>query len=75
MDPWDTAVHALRHAQAWIGSAPHGDNCFVSSHYDGDPGDRCNCGRDGALDAVDAALAAVDIRQTQTHPDGASDAS
>ena len=28
---------------------PHGDNCFVSDHYEGDPGNRCNCGRDGVI--------------------------
>lgn len=50
---------ALHHAKDWISAAPHGDNCFVSAHYEGDPGDRCNCGKDAALqaviDAIDAA--------------------
>ena len=22
----------------------HGDNCYVSNQYEGDPGNRCNCG-------------------------------
>lgn len=50
------AIYALRHAAEWIASAPHGDNCFVSSHYEGDPGDRCNCGKDSAEQAVHEAL-------------------
>lgn len=41
---------------ALIGAIPHGDNCFVSSHYEGDPGDRCNCGKDSAIAALDAAI-------------------
>lgn len=49
---------ALSHAGAWIEAAPHGDNCFVSNHYDGDPGSRCNCGKDAAHAAIDAALEA-----------------
>jgi len=50
-------INALRHAEDWIGNAPHGDNCYVSNHYAGDPGNRCNCGKESALDAVTAALA------------------
>lgn len=50
------AIYALRHAAEWIGSAPHGDNCFVSDHYEGDPGNRCNCGKDSAEQAVQNAL-------------------
>ncbi len=50
------AIYALRHAADWIGSAPHGDNCFVSAHYEGDPGDRCNCGKDSAEQAMHDAL-------------------
>lgn len=50
------AIYALRHAVDWIGTAPHGDNCFVSSHYTGDPGNRCNCGKDSAEQAVHDAL-------------------
>jgi hypothetical protein len=53
----DELLEALHHAEAWIGSAPHGDNCFVSAHYEGDPGDRCNCGKDSALEAVQDAIA------------------
>lgn len=52
-------LEALHHAEAWIRTAPHGDNCFVSDHYEGDPGDRCNCGKDDALEAVQAAIAAA----------------
>jgi hypothetical protein len=50
-------LEALHYAEAWISSAPHGDNCFVSDHYEGDPGDRCNCGKDSALEAVQDAIA------------------
>lgn len=37
---------ALERAAEWIGNTPHGDNCYVSEHYEGDPGDRCNCGKE-----------------------------
>lgn len=47
---------ALLHAQEWVSSAPHGDNCFVSDHYEGDPGDRCNCGKDSLLAHIDRAV-------------------
>jgi Lar family restriction alleviation protein len=50
------AIYALRHADDWISHQPHGDNCFVSDHYPGDPGNRCNCGKDSALQAVNEAL-------------------
>lgn len=46
----------MERARQWIASVPHGDNCFVSSHYEGDPGDRCNCGKDTVLDAIDEAM-------------------
>lgn len=36
----------------WVEEAPHGDNCFVSHHYDGDPGNQCNCGKDSLLEAA-----------------------
>lgn len=49
---------ALSHAGAWIEAAPHGENCFVSSHYDGDPGSRCNCGKDSAQEAIESAMEA-----------------
>jgi hypothetical protein len=48
---------AAAHAQAWISDMPHGDNCYLSAHYDGDPGDQCNCGKESVLAALDAALA------------------
>lgn len=47
---------ALRGAEQWISTAPHGDNCFVSGNYEGNPGDRCNCGRDEVLEAIQAAI-------------------
>jgi hypothetical protein len=52
----DEALGVLRGAREWISRAPHGDNCFVSDNYEGDPGDRCNCGRDNLADAIDAAI-------------------
>jgi hypothetical protein len=51
-----TAIDALLHAESWIGSVPHGENCYVSSHYDGDPGNRCNCGKDSVLSSIERAL-------------------
>ena len=47
---------ALEQARDFIGHTPHGDNCFVSSHYPGDPGDRCNCGKDGIEAYLDDVL-------------------
>lgn len=46
----------LRGAEKWISLTGHGDNCFVSDHYEGDPGNRCNCGLDGLLSAIQAAI-------------------
>lgn len=48
----------LDSAWQWIASAPHGDNCFVSDHYEGDPGSDCNCGKDSLLTALEAASSA-----------------
>jgi hypothetical protein len=53
------AIDALHHALDWIAGAPHGDNCFVSKHYEGDPGDQCNCGKDSVTEAIEAVLAAA----------------
>ena len=36
---------------------PHGDNCFVSDHYEGDPGAGCNCGIDGVTDYLISTIA------------------
>jgi hypothetical protein len=51
---------ALEAAQAWISSAPHGDNCFVSDHYEGDPGNRCNCGKESLESYLDSALSGTE---------------
>lgn len=48
---------ALEQAQALISENPHGDNCFVSNHYGGDPGNVCYCGKSIVLDSIDRALA------------------
>lgn len=50
------AIYALRHAHEWVMHQPHGDNCFVSNHYEGDPGNRCNCGKDSAEQVIGEAL-------------------
>jgi len=49
---------ALVRAQSWIEYHPHGDNCYVSNHYNGDPGNRCNCGRESLLNIIEDTLAA-----------------
>ena len=46
----------LQGARDWAIARGHGDNCYVSRHYDGDPGDCCNCGLESLLDAIDAAI-------------------
>ena len=51
-----TLRNVAQAARDWIGSAPHGDNCFVSDHYEGDPGTRCNCGKEALMDALDAVI-------------------
>ncbi|KAG0162957.1 hypothetical protein DFQ30_000966 [Apophysomyces sp. BC1015] len=43
-------------ALALIEVISHGDNCFVLSHYDGDPLGRCNCGKDAAITVLEAAI-------------------
>lgn len=61
------AIYALRHASEWVYGREHGDNCFVSDHYPGDPGNRCNCGKQSLLDAIHSAL---DGYPEQTDDDG-----
>lgn len=48
----EESIKALRAADEWILNAPHGDNCFVSNHYEGDPGGRCNCGRESVMNHI-----------------------
>lgn len=50
-------VEALRWAHDWIDRAPHGENCFVSANYEGDPGNRCNCDKEAILAALEPAIA------------------
>jgi hypothetical protein len=59
----DAVSWALNLSRDWIENAPHGDDCFVSDHYEGDPGNRCNCGKDGALQLLDDADEAMRIQQ------------
>lgn len=54
-----TLEHILAYAREWIGKAPHGNNCFVSNHYEGDPGSVCNCCKDDVIAAIDNADTAV----------------
>lgn len=49
-------IDALRAAQEWLDNSPHGENCFVSDHYEGDPGNQCNCGKDSLLRYIEEAL-------------------
>lgn len=49
----DELLAALHAVSSWIRNIPHGENCFVSSHYDGDPGNQCNCGKESILDFVE----------------------
>jgi hypothetical protein len=53
-------LYALRHANEWVSSAPHGDNCYVSDHYEGDPGNRCNCGKTDLDNTLHDTLMKVD---------------
>jgi hypothetical protein len=50
---------ALEVAREHIGKTPHGDNCYLSNHYDGDPGNRCNCGKEFIVGHIDALLDAT----------------
>ena len=52
----DALREALEAAQKWIAATPHGDNCFVSDHYEGDPGSRCNCGKESMESFLECAL-------------------
>lgn len=62
------AMQALQVAQEWINHAPHGDNCFVSDHYEGDPGNQCRCGKDSLLAHLELVLEA-DATQEATRQD------
>ena len=46
----------LSAARYWIACHDHGENCHLSDHYDGDPGNQCSCGKDWLLGAVGDAL-------------------
>lgn len=45
------------HAESWIGDMPHGENCFLSDCYDGDPGNQCNCGKESLLASLREVIA------------------
>jgi hypothetical protein len=40
---------ALWHALAYLQASPHGENCYLSDNYDGDPGNQCNCGKESIV--------------------------
>lgn len=61
----NAVIDALNHAEDWIGHQPHGDNCFVSDHYEGDPGSRCNCGKDSALSSIQRAAEAPGLTRNE----------
>lgn len=49
-------ISALEIARNFIAETPHGDDCFVSDHYDGDPGNRCNCGKEQVAAILDETM-------------------
>lgn len=55
-EPTEAMYGALARAVSWITAAPHGDNCYLCNHYEGDPGNQCNCGKDSIIEIADAAL-------------------
>lgn len=59
----EALTKALQWAVDWIERMPHGDNCYVSNHYEGDPGNRCNCGKESLLKAL---ASAADAEGTNT---------
>lgn len=74
-----TLLPMLRAAEEWILKTPHGDNCFVSDHYEGDPGNRCNCGKESIEHAIAEALESADAspsvhRQASAGQEGGFDA-
>lgn len=54
----DEAIQNLRIADEWLDNAPHGNDCFVYGYYEDHPDNRCNCGRDSAINLIAAFLAA-----------------
>lgn len=53
----------------FIRAMPHGDNCFVSDHYEGDPGSKCNCSKDSLLDWLEEDSAATPAQDKQDTAD------
>lgn len=47
---------ALEAAYERITKTPHGDNCYLSNHYEGDPGNGCNCGKESLVAHMDALI-------------------
>lgn len=58
-------VTKLEAAIDYIRTMPHGDNCYVSDHYEGDPGNRCNCGKDTLLDWLESDAPQAEAQQKE----------
>ena len=50
-------LQALKHSIEWIQKAPHGENCYVSNHYEGDSGNQCHCSKESLENFLLAAIA------------------
>ncbi|WP_119154185.1 Lar family restriction alleviation protein [Caldimonas tepidiphila] len=66
-------LDALRWAHDWIDAAPHGDNCYLSDHYEGDPGNQCNCDKESILAALEPFLDAPQPAAAQPISDAVMD--
>lgn len=64
----DGMLVALERAAEWVDHSSHGDNCYVSDHYDGDPGNRCNCGKESLLSHIADLLSATPSPAEQPKP-------
>lgn len=51
---------ALELARNFVAETPHGDDCFVSNHYEGDPGNQCRCRKEWLSGVLDEAIADAD---------------
>ena len=54
-------IEALKHSNEWIQKAPHGENCYVSNHYEGDSGNQCYCGKESLENFLLAVLAKAEV--------------
>lgn len=56
----DGLREALELARNFVAETPHGDDCFVSNHYEGDPGNECRCGKEWVSGVLDEAIGDAD---------------